>query len=142
MEPKSYGYTAQVNTVGNVDYTYRPLLDVEVGSDTKSRSFKALVDSGTDITVMDQSIAELLEISPKGRRRGQLSGVGSAKDGFIAPVSLKIDKFPDDTFNFRVLFVENLSKNFEIILGQHDFFLNFTVTFKKAESLFYLERLQ
>jgi len=139
MESQSYGYTAQIRQ-GGIDYTYRPLIDVEVGGQKESGTFKALVDSGTDITVMDRSIAELLQISSENRRTGRVSGVGEMKTGFFAPVSLKITKFPEKTFNFEVLFIDNLSENFEILLGQQDFFLNFDITFKKSKNTFYLER--
>lgn len=139
MEPRSYGYTAQ-SRLGSVAYTYRPLVDVEVGSNTKSRFFKALVDSGTEITVMDQSIAMLLGVSAEGREKGQLSGLEEWKDGFIAPVTLKVDKF-DETFTFSVLFIEDLHRNFDILLGQQDFFRNFDVTFRKSKNLFYLQRV-
>lgn len=139
MEPQSYGYTAQIRR-GNIDFVHRPLIDVEVGSETKSRTFKALVDSGSDVTVMDQSIALLLGISSTGRETGKISGIEEWRAGFIAPVSLKIEKFREETFNFNVLFIEDLSRNFDIILGQHDFFRNFDVTFKKSQNLMYLQR--
>lgn len=139
MEPQSYGYTAQTK-VGSVGYTYRPLINVEVGGEIKSRTFKALVDSGTEITVMDLSIAVLLGISSEGKPEGQLFGLEEWKKGFLAPVTLKFDKF-EEFFTFSVLFVEDLHRNFEIILGQHDFFMNFDVTFQKSKNLFYLQRV-
>ncbi len=140
MELQSYGYTAHTSRRG-IGYTYRPLIEVEVGNKEDSATFKALIDSGTDITVMDTFIAEMLQISPKGRDKGELSGLEAWKKGFIAPVSLKIESFPDVTLNFDVLFIEDLSKNFDIILGQHDFFSRFNVTFKKSQNKFYLEYL-
>ena len=139
MEPQSYKYTCitQVRQ-GSIDFAYRPLIDVEIGGEKEFRTFKALVDSGTDVTIMTNVIAELLGIKSEGRMTAILSGVGESKSGFIAPVSLKVDKFPSKIFNFEVIFVENLSNNFEIILGQQDFFLNFEVTFQKSKNIFYL----
>lgn len=138
MESQSYSYTAQ-NIRGSINYTYRPLIDVEVGGEKESRTFKALVDSGTEITVMDKKIANLLQIRTENRVTGKLSGIGEWKEGFIAPVSLKIEKFSERTFNFEVLIIENLSDTFDIILGQQDFFLNFDVTFKKSKNSFLLQ---
>ena len=138
MESQSYGYTAQ-NVRGSINYTYRPLVDVSVGGEKESRLFKALGDSGTEVTVMDKTIAELLDIKTENRVTGKLSGIGAWKQGFIAPVSLKIAKFPDKTFNFEVLFIENLSDNFDVILGQQDFFRNFDVTFQKSRNIFHLQ---
>jgi hypothetical protein len=140
METQGYGYTAHSNKNGT-GYTYRPLVEVEVGHEEESATFKALIDSGTDITVMDTFIAEMLKINPEGCDKGKLSGLESWKDGFIAPVSLKIEHFGDITLNFDVLFIEDLSKNFDIILGQHDFFNRFDVIFKKSKNQFYLEYL-
>ncbi len=136
MESRSYGYTAQTR-VGKIEFTYRPLIDVEVGGSEKRRTFKALIDSGSDITVMDKVIADLLEINEEGQDSAELSALGKITHGFLAPVSLQFEGFPD-VFNFTVLFVENLSQNFDIILGQQDFFNNFDVTFKKSKNLFYL----
>ena len=135
METQRYLYTAQVRP-RKVDYTYRPLIDVEVGGEENSRCFKALVDSGTDVTMMDQSIASLLGI--ENGTKAQVSALGAETEGFFANVSLKIDKF-ETAFSFRVLFVENLSHNFDIILGQEDFFQNFEVIFKKKQNKFYLK---
>ena len=136
MESRSYGYTAQTR-LGKINFTYRPLIDVEVGGSEKRRTFKALIDSGSDITVMDRVIADLLEINEKGHDSGELSTLGKTTNGFLAPVSLQFDGF-SNVFNFTVLFVENLSQNFDIILGQQDFFHNFEVIFKKSENIFYL----
>lgn len=138
MEPQKYGYTAQCR-VGSAEYTYRPLVDVAVGSKTKTRTFKALIDSGTEITVMDLSIAVLLDIDSRGREMGRLAGLEQWKEGFIAPVSLTVHGF-EHVFHFNVLFIEDVHRNFDILLGQQDFFLNFEVTFKKSENAFYLQR--
>ncbi len=138
MQVEGYGYTAQAK-LGYAEYTYRPLVDVEVSGLSKTRRFKALVDSGTEITVMDKSIALLLNIDLKNRQTGKLSGLGEWRDGVIAPVSLKVDRF-SDVFTFSVLFVEDLQRNFDIILGQQDFFRSFDVTFRKSKNMFYLER--
>ncbi|MGB4076158.1 MAG: retropepsin-like aspartic protease [Minisyncoccia bacterium] len=138
MKERGYGYTGYAR-FGVADYTYRPLVDVEIASEKKSRKFKALVDSGTEITVMDQQIATLLGIEREGRSLVELSGIEAWKPGFIAPVSLKVDGF-NDTFSFNVLFIEDLRRNFEIILGQDDFFRNFVVRFEKYKNKFYLQR--
>lgn len=103
-------------------------------------SVGSIVDSGTEITVMDRSIAMLLGIRPEGRERGQLSGLEEWKEGFIAPVFLQVTGF-DEIFTFSVLFIEDLHRNFDILLGQQDFFFNFDVTFRKSKNLFYLQRV-
>lgn len=138
MESQSYGYTAQ-SSAKEIAYIYRPLINVLIGEEEDERSFMALVDSGTEVTAMDMSIAKVLGITSEGKQKGTLSALGTDTEGFISSVPLKFEKF-DETFHFGVLFVEGLSKNFDIILGQQDFFFNFDVTFKKAENGFYLTR--
>ncbi len=138
-EEKRYAYTVQSKVrAGVLDFCYRPLIDVAVSSNTKSRRFKALVDSGTEVTVMDMAIAELLEVSTEGRPRGRLVGIDEyPKEGFLAPVNLQFEEF-DKVFTFSTLFIQDLHKNFDIILGQQDFFLNFNVRFERHKKSFYL----
>lgn len=139
MHTEGYGYTAQAK-FEYAEYTYRPLVDVMVSGPNKTRRFKGLVDSGTEITVMDKSIALLLGIELAERPTGKLSGLGEWREGSITPVSLQIDRF-GETFTFSVLFVEDLQRNFDIILGQQDFFFNFDITFQKSKNMFYLDRV-
>lgn len=139
MQKERYDYTAQSRRE-SIDYNYRPLVDVQISSKTKSRRFKALVDSGTEITVMDEKIAQLLGIDSSGYPKAHLSGIEEWREGFIAPVSLQIERF-EEVFSFQVLFIEDLGKNFDIILGQQDFFRNFNVSFERHHNLFFLERV-
>ena len=135
-----YDYTvlSKVLPNGHIDFSCRPLIDVDVSGDTETRRFKALVDSGTEITVLDDEIAKLLKIRPEGRLRGKLSGIEEfPKEGFIAPVTMVIDRF-SEPLTSNVLFIENLHKNFEIILGQQDFFARFLVRFDRSRKIFCL----
>lgn len=132
-----YQYTAQVHR-GTAGFVYRPLVDVEVGGETETRRFKALIDSGSQVTIIDRAIATLLRIDSTGCERATLSAFGVDTVGFLAPVSIKVAGF-DQVFRFNVVFAENLNHNFDIILGQEDFFKNFDVTFKKSEEVFYLK---
>ncbi|MGE5541227.1 MAG: hypothetical protein ACM3TU_03005 [Bacillota bacterium] len=131
-----HGYTRP----GELNYTRRPLIDVEIGVEDRTRVFKALIDSGTEITVMDSGIGTLLGLNPENYPTGRLSGIEDWKEGYVAPISFRIDGF-DDMFTFRVLFIEGVGKNFDILLGQQDFFRNFRVVFERSEKRFSLERV-
>jgi hypothetical protein len=113
------------------------LITVTVSSSSKTRSFKALIDSGSDITVMDKRIADLLDIDLIESEKGTLLGVDAGREGYLHEVSLQTDGF-GEVCTFRVLFIEDLHKDFDVILGQQDFFRRFIVRFERHQNTFYL----
>ena len=136
MAWKKYLYTPQVNRRGSVNFTYRPLVKIEVSGEYSTEKFMGLVDSGTDITMMDSEIAELLGIDRKVCKKATASGVGGEKQGFVGRVRIVVDGF-DITLTATVLFVDDLSM--DVILGQDDFFRRFHVRFERDEKFFYLK---
>ena len=95
----------------------------------------ALVDSGTDATMMDLEIANILEIDLGKSKKVTASGLGSTKPGFLAKLNIQVDQF-DESMTFTVIFVEGLG--FDAILGQDDFFRHFHVRFEREAKMFYL----
>jgi Aspartyl protease len=136
MAWRSYPYLVQTDRKNPGSYTYRPSLNVEVSGPTDSGIFTGLVDSGTEITMIDSQVAEFLGIDRTKCRPATASGVGGTRPAFIAQVSLKIEKF-NEVLTCGVLFVDNL--DFDLILGQQDFFNRFLVKFEKAKNRFYLD---
>ena len=64
----AYNYSSRSHRAGGTRKTfYRPLLDVDVYGTTGPERFTALIDSGTEVTVMSTAIALLLDISPVGK---------------------------------------------------------------------------
>ena len=136
MEWRKYPYTGQFHKVGSANFTYRPMLDVEVSGDKESMRLEGLVDSGTDITMMDAEIAKALGIDSASAKKGTASGVGGEKPGFLGKVRIKVPGFKKG-MTTTVLFIEGLS--FPVILGQDDFFRNFLVRFDRRKQVFHLK---
>jgi hypothetical protein len=136
MTWRKYPYIPQVNRRGSVDFTYRPLVEIVISEKKVSERFMALVDSGTDVTMMDAEIARVLGIDISKCKTAIASGVGGTKPGFLAKVHVQVPGYRR-VITTTVLFVENLS--FNVILGQDDFFRNFVVRFDRNKYLFYLK---
>jgi len=144
MQEHGYDYTSRRHKRSLI---YRPLLDIEVSSNTDTESFVALVDSGTEVTLMSSEIATLLGISPAGKRQGKVWGFGKSgneKDGFLAKVTIVVPEFPKEVLTTTVLFVDGISSDFpfDILLGQEDFFRRFIVRFEKNKNKFFLKPAQ
>lgn len=131
---KKYDYKAQIGP-GNT-WLYRPLLEVEISSraSRKSRPILALIDSGTDSSVLHADIARDLQIDLSRCQRVRLGGIGSL-DGYLSNIRLFI---PDmkTTMDIPVMFAENLP--FDGLLGQRHFFERFNVRFEKSANKFYI----
>lgn len=97
----------------------------------------ALVDSGTDVTMMDLEIATILGMDLTNAKKGTAAGVGGTQHaGFLGKLNLQVEGF-DEVLIFTAVFVENLG--FDIILGQDDFFRRFHVRFERQAEAFYLQ---
>lgn len=137
MNWKSYSYELTFGRRGNHDGCYRPILrEVVIGN----ASFGALVDSGTDITMIDMKVALFLGIEFDEKKTSRVWGAGDkdneAKKAYRHTVTIEIPGF-SETIISEVLFVEDLE--FEIILGQQDFFKRFFVRFEEVNRKFYLK---
>lgn len=133
----TYKYDPMFNGKGAADYCYRPMLDISISSDTQTEVFGALVDSGTDITMVDIELAEILQIDLKNSSKGIASGIGQVKEtGYLHTVTLEVIELKEKVIT-NVLFVPRLG--FSIVLGQSDFFNRFLVTFNKPDHEFTLK---
>lgn len=112
------------------------MLEIDIGYGTQTRRVSALLDSGTELTIVDGSIASLLGVSDTGRQRARVAAFASQKDAFLAPVTLTVPGF-NETIHSTVLFVDD--PQFDMILGQDDFFRRFLVKFEKSKNRFYLD---
>jgi len=131
---KAYDYKVQIGP-GNA-WVYRPLLEIEVasGASRKGRVILALIDSGTDGSVLHADIARDLQIDLSQCQRVKLGEIGSL-DGYLSNVRLSV---PDmkTTMNIPIVFAENLP--FDGLLGQRHFFQRFKIRFEKDTNKFYL----
>lgn len=135
---QGYDYTSRYHIISKSIF-YRPLIDVDVSAQTGPETFSALIDSGTEVTVMSSEIATLLDISPTGKKLGTISGFGD-KPGFIAKVRIVVPEFPLEVLTTDVVFVDGISSDFpfDILLGQEDFFRRFLIRFEKHKNKFFL----
>lgn len=138
MARKEYSYTSRYHR-NSRQFFYRPLIDVEVSADSGPEMFSALIDSGTELTIMSAEIAQLVGISAANKTRAVASGFGD-KEGFVAQVNIIVPEFPSVRVTTNVLFVDGVSGDFpfDILLGQEDFFRQFLITFEKRKNRFFL----
>jgi hypothetical protein len=68
--------------------------------------------------------------------RATVSTFSGDKDAFLGPVTIAVPGF-DEIIKTTVLFAEDAE--FDMILGQDDFFRRFLVKFEKAKNKFYLD---
>jgi hypothetical protein len=138
-EWQAYPYTSRSHRRGRP--IYRPLIDVDVSSGRNTERVTALLDSGSEVTVMSEEIGLILGISPVGKKIGKISGFGE-KEGFAAPVRIVVPEFPDEVISTTVVFVLGVSSDFpfDILLGQDDFFRRFHIQFEKNKNKFYLRK--
>jgi hypothetical protein len=85
---------------------------------------------------MDSEIAEILGIDKSRCKSGIVSAFGGEKKAFIEKVRISVPDFPT-IITSGVLFAED--PDFDIILGQQDFFHRFKIRFEKAKNKFYLD---
>ena len=133
MVLKEYAYTAQSGP-GYNGVVYRPLIEVKVSNKTGEMSLLALIDSGTDSTLVNAEIAKTLYIEPNTCQKVKVGGVGE-NIGFLCNVTLSIDDF-SESMEIPVIFVENLP--FDALLGQRHFFERFQINFEKDKNRFFL----
>ncbi len=131
---KEYPYIGQMSR--QFSLSYRPLVEVELFGQAASHRSVALIDSGSEASLMDREIADVLGISAEGKPPVTVSGVSGEKQGFISPVSVRIEGF-DELLTFNVIFIDEPS--FDVIFGQQDFFRNFDVRFEHSRERFFLK---
>lgn len=97
----------------------------------------AIVDSGSDITLMDFDIAQFLEIDLAQCKEVNLGGITGRSVGYTSEVSIVVEKFQREVA-IPVVFTKEL--NTGILLGQVGFFDNYTITFDRKNKTFFLEQ--
>ena len=139
MAWKEYPYVALYHKRAK-QFFYRPLIDIRVSANTGPEVFSALIDSGSEITVMSAEIAQLVGIIPLNKSRVMVSGFGD-KEGFIGEVKIVVPEFSRTVITTNVVFVDGVSSDFpfDILLGQDDFFRRFLIRFEKHRNKFFLD---
>ncbi len=134
MDWKKYSYTLSGRTPDTL--IPRPLIEVVVSNKTGKFPVLAMIDSGTDSTVLNSDIAGALYIEKNTCESVKLGGIGE-KTGFRCEVDIYIPDF-DFSMQVPVIFIE--SAPFDGLLGQAHFFQNFNVRFEKNDNAFYIAK--
>lgn len=131
---KEYDYKVQVGP-GN-SWLYRPLLEIEVSSKSNSARLPllAMIDSGTDSTVLHIDLAHRLRIDLSSCQKVKLGGIGTTF-GYISTIQLIVPSI-NVSMDIPAMFAENLP--LQGLLGQRHFFQRFKIRFEKDKNKFYL----
>ena len=104
-----------------------PLIPITLIKENVEIDTDALIDSGANISVFREEIAECLEIVIEDGEEILLQGLGGRIVGYIHELKIRVD---DEEFPCKVVF----SKEFTVglnILGREGFFEYFQVTFNE-----------
>lgn len=131
---KEYDYKIQAGP--GMSWVHRPLIGIEVWAIGKSERVPtlAMIDSGTDGTVLHADIAEALGIDGSRCKKGVLGGIGSL-EGFYIEVKIVVPDFKV-TYKTPVFFGKNLPM--DGLLGQATFFPKFKIRFEKDRNKFFM----
>lgn len=104
-----------------------PLIPITLIKENVEIDTDALIDSGANISVFREEIAECLEIVIEDGEEILLQGLGGRIMGYIHEIKVRVD---DDEFPCKVVFSKELTAGLNI-LGREGFFEYFQITFNE-----------
>ena len=104
-----------------------PLIPITLIKENVEIDTDALVDSGANISVFREEIAECLEIVIEDGEEILLQGLGGRIVGYMHELNVRVD---DEEFPCKVVFSKELTVGLNI-LGREGFFEYFQVTFNE-----------
>jgi hypothetical protein len=121
-------------------YSYRrqqlfPIIPVTVSIEPYDIATDALLDSGANISVFRQEIAECLGLQIESGEEILLHGLGGRVMGYIHEVTMEVEQI---SFPCKVVFSSELTVGINLI-GRQDFFEKFKVTFNENNKEVILE---
>jgi predicted aspartyl protease len=112
-----------------------PSIPVSLSGKGGRYGFIALLDSGADISVISQEVAELLGLDLSGERE-EATGIGGKVPAVQTSVNIEIGK-PHEIYNFsipvKVILDRGVVEDLPILLGRVGFFDKFVITFNQRE---------
>ncbi len=137
MNWKEYPYSAEYSEARG-DIVHRPMIALKVKKGNESHNCLALIDSGTDSTMIDADFAKILGVDESQCRKVKVGSIEKTESqGFISRVKLSLEGF-DDEFETEVIFVKNMVIGG--LLGQDDIFERFKIRFEKKHKKFYMQK--
>ena len=106
-----------------------PLIPITLIKENVEIDTDALIDSGANISVFREEIAECLEIVIEDGEEILLQGLGGRIVGYIHELKVRVD---DEEFPCKVVFSKELTVGVNI-LGREGFFEYFQVTFNERD---------
>ena len=104
-----------------------PLIPITLIKENVEIDTDALIDSGANISVFREEIAECLEIVIEDGEEILLQGLGGRIVGYIHELKIRVD---DEEFPCKVVFSKELTVGLNI-LGREVFFEYFQITFNE-----------
>lgn len=131
---KPYDYKIQAGP--GMSWVHRPMINIEVLALDGSEKvpITAMIDSGTDGTVVHADIAEALGIDEASCQKAVLGGIGSL-EGFRTEIKISV---PDFGMMYQTPVIFAKKAPMDCLLGQATFFPKFKIRFEKAVNKFYL----
>ena len=104
--------------------------DIEIETD-------ALIDSGANISVFREELAECLEIVVEDGEEILLQGLGGRIVGYIHELTIRIN---DEKFRCKIVFSKEMTVGLNI-LGREGFFEHFQITFNEKQKEIILNKI-
>lgn len=122
----------------------RPTVDVRLACEPNGEwTTRALIDTGSPLTVFDRGVAEALVISigRLGCEKGHIALLGARRTVQFEYVELSLPHYPGLSWTARVAFITDrgFQMPFQGILGAEGFLNRFVVTFHAYENYFLIE---
>lgn len=102
------------------DGFFRPIIPVTFISNNNFFPYRALIDTGADLSVIHAEIAEILDIDLKTGRRHQFGGITGKGIGYIHTLNLEIGG--NIFYKIPVSFSEDIAPQGHGILGHEGLF--------------------
>ena len=113
-----------------------PIIPITLIKENVAIDIDGLIDSGANISVFREEIAECLEVVIEDGEEILLQGLGGRIVGYIHELRVRVD---DEEFPCKVVFSKELTVGLNI-LGREGFFDYFQVTFNEAAKEVILEK--
>lgn len=124
-----------------VGFTHRPYLTVKLALGYKSVTTRGLVDSGSDLTLINKDFGKVLEVDFSKCRIGHATGIeGGEQKTWISTIDLEVENFPNSLRTIEVQFIE--SRSVGVLLGHKGFFENFSLKFDTYMLTFEIEYIE
>lgn len=122
--------------LGQGEMAFRPSLEIAIHASGKRFVQMAIVDSGSDISLMNYEVAEFFAIDLTRCKKTNVGGVTGKGIGYLTSIGITVEGFKKE-ITTPVVFIKDL--NTGILLGQTGFFEKFKIIFERKKRVFTLE---